>query len=152
MYPLSVSDQRSFYLLNIKPEIRKYLWDDEIITEEKSVQIIEENLKLFRTQGFGLWRVGLKDLNALIGYAGLWYFFDEDQPQLIYVIDPFYQRRNYAVHAGELIIDYAFHRLGFGYLTAATDLGNDASIRVLEKLKMEKMEMKDVGGRPTVFP
>ena len=63
----------------------------------------------------------LKETNEVIGYTGLWYFFNEKQPQLIYALLKQFTKRGYALEASKAIIQYSFNTLGFQYLIAATD-------------------------------
>lgn len=86
-----------------------------------------------------------------MGYAGLWYFFEEPQPQLIYALLEQFTRRGYAREAGTSIIQYAFEKLGFEYLTAATDEPHNASKKVMLSLGMEFVEKRIENNKPTLF-
>lgn len=151
--PLVKSNSKIFHQININPHIRKYLWDDEIISLDTSQSILEECENRFLKNNWGLWAISIQDHenNNLIGYCGLWIFFDENQPQLIFALLPEYCRKGYAVEASQAIKRYAFQNLKFKYLLASTDQPNIASRKTCEKLGMQFMEEKMIDGKPTLF-
>ncbi|MEJ7677781.1 MAG: hypothetical protein WKG06_07925 [Segetibacter sp.] len=58
--------------------------DNEIISNEKAKEFILTNEQSFKNYGWGLWKLLLKKENIYAGFAGLWSFFGEEQPQLLY--------------------------------------------------------------------
>lgn len=147
--PISSTDSLWFHELNINPQVRKYLWDDEVISESLANDIINESIRLFNENQWGLWKID--SAKNQIGYAGLWNFFDEPQPQLLYVIDPKHTRNGYAKEASQSVIKHTFEKLKFNYLIASMDEANIASIKVCESLNMSKKETKKIDGSPIVF-
>ncbi len=140
LQPFKPADQALFLSINQDPFVRKFLWDDEIIDEAMAREIMAKNEELFSDHGYGLWKMVLRDTKEVIGYTGLWFFFDEPQPQLIYALLEAHSGQGYATEAGRAIIDYAFGSLGFEYLLAATDSPHTASQRVAERLGMNFVE------------
>ena len=151
LLPFTKGEVQLFHTLNVDPHIRKFLWDGEIITMEQATEILETNERLFRNKGFGLWKVEDKDTQHLIGYTGLWYFFEEPQPQLIYAILKPYTGKGLATEAARAIQDYAFQHLGFDYLIAATDEAHIASQWVALRLGMNFVEQRIEDGKATLF-
>ncbi|MEM9446844.1 MAG: GNAT family N-acetyltransferase, partial [Verrucomicrobiota bacterium] len=133
LIPFTVEDEALCLSLNQDAFIRKYLWDDEVISPETSAEILRENQSLFGVNGYGLWKIMPLELEKVIGYTGLWYFFGEPQPQLIYTLLKSYTKRGYATEAGKTVIRYAFENLGFTYLIAATDESHMASQAVAKR-------------------
>ena len=140
-----------FHKLSIDPFIRKYLWDDERIPFSLAQEIIDKNNEYFEQRGFGLWKMEEKRGEEIIGYTGLWYFFQEDQPQLIYAILEKYSKKGLATEAAKKILDYAVEQLKFTYLVASTDEDNLESMKVAERIGMIRREKKIIDGKPTVF-
>lgn len=140
-----------FHRLNTSPFVRQYLWDDEVISMELAEQILQQNAQHFAEDRFGLWKIIRKDTGALVGYAGLWFFFEEPQPQLIYALQEEAAGQGYATEAARAIIDYAFQQLGFDYLIAATDAPHLASQAVALRLGMQKVHTQSMDGKATVF-
>ncbi|QNL21263.1 GNAT family N-acetyltransferase [Hyphobacterium sp. CCMP332] len=151
LIPFERSDKALFHRINTDPFIRKYLWDDEIIAEEKAAEIIDLNEEHFKRDHYGLWKIRAKENNNIIGYAGLWHFFDEDQPQLMYALLKDFTKKGFAKEASEAIIDYAFNKLGFKYIIAATDSIHRESQNVALSLGMTMVEERLENEKPTLF-
>ena len=151
LIPFGSKDHRLFLDLNNDPYIRKYLWDDELIDQSTVQEIISQNDKHFKADKYGIWKVQLSETNEILGYAGLWYFFDEPQPQLIYALLEKFTKKGYAREAGLSIIKYAFEKLDFKYLIAATDELNSPSVSVALGLGMEFVEKRIENDKPTLF-
>jgi ribosomal-protein-alanine N-acetyltransferase len=82
---------------------------------------------------------------------GLWHFFDERQPQLLYALLPDFTGRGYAAEGARRIVEYAFAELGLDYLDASCDVPNAASQRTAERLGMKKYKEEVKNGLPTLF-
>ena len=59
--------------------------------------------KNFEEKRFGLWFVETKNEKEVIGLVGLWYFFEENQPQLVYALLPKATKKGYASEAAAKI-------------------------------------------------
>ncbi|HEX8183557.1 MAG TPA: GNAT family N-acetyltransferase, partial [Blastocatellia bacterium] len=55
--PFTPGDLDDLHRLWVDPAVRKYLWDDEVITREQAASVIDESCSLFDADGFGLWGV-----------------------------------------------------------------------------------------------
>src|SRR5687768_8720231 len=80
----TLSDVDLLHTTFIDPFVRKFLWDDESITREQARDILVTNDETFREKGWGLWKIFRKDDDTFVGFVGLWNFFEEGQPQLLY--------------------------------------------------------------------
>lgn len=133
------------------PFVRKYLWDDEIISAEQTREILKINEQHFNSKGWGLWKIVIKADKTYAGFVGLWIFFDEGQPQLLYGLLPDKTGLGFATESSRAIIDYAFKILGYEYLIAACDTPHSQSKKVCERLNMKWVEDKEVNGKLTTF-
>lgn len=149
--PFIYQDNELFHKLNIDPYIRKFMWDDESITIDTAKEIMKKNEDHFEVDNFGIWKVNLKETDEIIGYTGLWYFFNEQQPQLIYALLKRFTKQGYALEFSRAIIQYAFKTLDFKYLVAATDEPNIHSQKVAERLGMKYHEKRVENNKPTLF-
>lgn len=149
--PFLPEDTESFLNLNNDTFIRRFLWDDEKIDAMTADEIMDKNLKHFEEDHFGLWKIKMSHNNETAGYVGLWHFFDESQPQLIYALLESYTQKGLATEAGQAIINYAFEKLGYSYLVAATDEPNIASQKVAQRLGMSLISRRLENGKPTLF-
>ncbi|MEM9670962.1 MAG: GNAT family N-acetyltransferase [Cyclobacteriaceae bacterium] len=151
LIPFSQSDQDLLHQTFTDLFVRKFLWDDEIIPESQTREILEQNEQHFQNDHWGLWKIAQKTDEVYIGFAGLWYFFEEDQPQLLYGLLPTATGQGYATEASRAIVHYAFQELGFSYLIASCDVPHTASRKVAERLGMQFVEERTEQDKPTAF-
>lgn len=151
LIPMDKSDIEIFHQSNTNSFIRKYLWDDQEIPLELSKEILEEVENRFSQDSWGLWKINKKDDNQFVGYVGLWIFFDENHPQLLYALLPEFTKKGYATEASRKIIEYAFQQLNFDYLIATMDKPNIKSINVCEKLNFSLVEEKEIERKAILF-
>lgn len=133
------------------PYVRRYLCDGNILTLQQVEEMLRESQKLFNEQDFGLWLIRTKDNEEVIGLAGLWYFFEEEQPQLVYALLPQATKKGYATEAANRILEYSFDELGYPYLVASCDRPNLESCKVAERLGMSVVEERIVDSNPLIF-
>lgn len=148
---LSLADLELFTRINTNQHVRKFLWDDVVMSTESLREVLEKVESQLTAEGWGLWKIQLAGTDTVIGYAGLWKFFDEQQPQLLYALLPEYLGNGYATEASQLVIGYAFKVLDFSYLVASMDKPNVDSVKVCERLGFTLVEDKTVEGKPTLF-
>lgn len=151
LIPIDNNDFEIFKEINTNNFVRKYLWDDNIMPDDVFRQILNDVELHFEKDNWGLWKIMLLDSQVVIGYAGLWLFFDEYQPQLLYAIRPEYKGKGYATESAKLIVDYAFIELRFANLVATTDKANVDSQRVCDRLAFKFIEEKEIEGKPILF-
>lgn len=149
--PILESDSNTFYQIFTDPFVRKYLCDDRIFSQQQVEEMLLENKKQFEEQEFGLWFIGVKSEKEIIGFVGLWYFFEEEQPQLIYALLPKATKKGYATEAATKILEYGFEKLGYKYLLVSCDRPNIDSQKVATRLGMKQVEEKMVNGNPILF-
>ena len=137
-------------LFNLQ-EVGEYLWDGQAIPVEQTEEIIRINENLFEQHNYGLWLIRKQENKQLIGFAGLWYFFDEPQPQLLYALDGKFWGKGYATEVSRRVIQYAFEELGFSYLLAACDKPHTVSVRVMQRLGMQFLKEELAEGKETVW-
>jgi len=151
LIPFSRADQELLHQTFTDPFVRKFLWDDEIIPEAQTKAILEQNEEHFQNDHWGLWKITQKADEAFLGFVGLWCFFEEDQPQLLYGLSPNATGQGYATEASWAIIRYVFQALGFSYLIASCDPSHTASRKVAERLGMQFVEERTEQDKPTAF-
>ena len=151
LYPFGQGDLDKLHHIFTDAFVRKYLWDDELLTPDRTEEVLAVNQKQFQEESCGLWRIEEPGGEETRGFVGLWYFFEEPQPQLIYGLLPAYTGHGFATEASRAVIDYAFESLDFEYIVAATDPPNAASQQVALRLGMTLIEERDTDGKRTVF-
>lgn len=151
LMPFEMNELELLHETFTHPFVRKFLWDDEVIPVDRTKEILMINEKHFERDGYGLWKVMLREDSTFTGFVGLWVFFEEAQPQLLYGLLPQYSGQGYATEASKAIIEYAFDELKFSYLDAACDAPHAESKNVCGRLNMKLLEEKEVNGKPTAF-
>ncbi len=149
--PTLESDLYILHSIFANPFVRKYLADDLIFPLLQVEEMIQESQRLFVDQGFGLWFIQTKDLQKTIGFVGLWYFFAEAQPQLVYALLPEATKNGYATEAASRILEYCFNDLEYHYLMASCDKPNLSSRKVAERIGMKEVEERITDDKPIVF-
>lgn len=149
--PILESELSTLHAIFIEPYVRKYLCDGKIFSLQQVEEMRTESQKNFEEKRFGLWFVETKSEKEIIGFVGLWYFFDEKQPQLVYALLPKATKKGYASEAATKILEYCFNELGYQYLLASCDQPNIESQKVAERIGMRKVDEKIVDDKPLVF-
>jgi ribosomal-protein-alanine N-acetyltransferase len=149
--PILESELSTLHTIFTDSYVRKYLCDDQVFSLQQVEEMLKQSIKHFEEEKFGLWFIKINGESEVIGFVGLWYFFDEEQPQLIYALLPKALKKGYATEAANKIIEYCFDELGYEYLVASCDQANIESQKVAKRLGMRKMEEKIVNGSPIVF-
>jgi [ribosomal protein S5]-alanine N-acetyltransferase len=151
LQPFSDDNFGFIYEMFTNEFVRTYLFDNNILDREHVKGFIQTSNKTFATIGYGLWLLRLRNTNAIIGFAGLWQFFNEDQPQLLYALLPKYTGRGFAAEASIAIVKYCFGKLGFVYLDASCDNPNIPSHKTALRIGMEKLKEDVIDGKALTF-
>jgi RimJ/RimL family protein N-acetyltransferase len=154
--PLTPGDADRLHAVWSSAGVRRFLWDDEEIPLDRTRQVIEQSRQLFDERRFGLWGAWSASAaaareNTLCGFGGLWPFRDSPEVELLYGVAEDRWGQGYAFEIAGAVLEYCFDVLAMPLVRASTDVGNAASIRVLEKLGGRFDRRADVGGLDTVF-
>ena len=147
--PWTLDDIDELHALWTRPEVRRYLWDDETITRERAAETVTEFIAP-AAEGLGGWLLLDRDTGALVGFAAL-IKREPGDPELLYGLAPEWCGRGLATEAGRTVMAYAFGVLGCERVTAATDVPNVASARVMERLGMRFTHRGTLNGLDTAF-
>jgi [ribosomal protein S5]-alanine N-acetyltransferase len=148
--PLVPEDLAAVHAMWIDPHVRKFLWDDQIISEEVAAGVLAASARDFAEHGFGLWGVYTRTTNELMGFCGLRSTAD-GVPELLYGLLPAFWGNGLAVDAARAVLSFAFHTIGATEVSAATDTPNVASVRVMERLGMRFERRGTLNGLDTLF-
>jgi ribosomal-protein-alanine N-acetyltransferase len=134
--PLAPEDLGAIHRLWVDPEVRRYLWDGERISEERAGSVIAASIEDFESHGFGLWAVISVEDGELIGFCGFRSLEGTPESEVLYGISPPYWGVGLATEAARASIRYGFEEAGFDRIVGIADTENEASRRVLEKAGM----------------
>lgn len=102
---------------------------------EEATAWLENQLRRYREEGFGLWAVVLREGGEMIGQCGLTLQDWEGRrvPEIGYLFCKEYWHRGYATEAARACKRYAFDRLGLGEVFSIIRDNNAPSRRVAER-------------------
>ena len=109
--PVSFDRINTFYDIVTNPFVRKYLFDNNELEKDTVNEFVKISNQLFQNKNYGLWFIILKENQELIGFTGLWHFFEESQPQLLYALLPNYTKSGYAKEATQKVIEYTMSKI-----------------------------------------
>lgn len=148
----TVEDVEAFYRIYEEPSITEFmdsLYDDP---QEERAYARDYIDKVYSFYGFGIWTVLEKpeansDLEPeVIGRAGICYKEGYDDPEVGFVIAADRQGRGYATEICDAILKYGHERLGFQRILAFVQPANKASMRVCDKLGMNRVGQASLQG------
>ena len=138
--PWRQSDLPLFAEQNADPVVMQYL--PGVLTREESDAYAKRAEWNFSETGFCKWAVEAPGVATFIGAVGLTpvRFQASFTPavEIAWRLNRKYWGRGYATEAAEAAINDGFTRIGLGEIVAMTALGNTASIRVMERLRMTR--------------
>jgi RimJ/RimL family protein N-acetyltransferase len=150
--PIEQSDVEALHALWTDPDVRRYLWADEILPREKVQDIVTESVSSFETEGFGFFALELSGQSGeLIGFCGHRRADDPGKIELLYGIHPRYWGAGLVAEAAREVLQFGFENCEIDAVVAATDTPNQQSVRVLQKLGMTFDGRREFHGLDTVF-
>ena len=121
-------------LLN-EPSFRQYIGDKGIRTIEDARQyIITGPARSYQENGFGLYRVGLKQSGAPIGISGIIRRDTLPDPDIGFAFLPDYWNQGYAYESAAAVMKYARDELQLDRILAITTPDNESSAKLLRKI------------------
>ena len=117
----------------VQPDVRRFLWDDIVITRERASEVVEGAI----VSQAGAWRIELREQpGVLTGFVAFFPMPERAGCELLYGLAVEYWGQGFATEASRAALAYAFSCGLFDQVWARTDLGNTASARVMERLGM----------------
>ena len=145
LHPCDAADIEQLHRHWTAPDVRRYLWDDRMVSQEAVGTFVQASLASSRTHHYGLWMLLHQPEGTFCGVCGLrdgrlaW-------PELLYSIAPEYWGRGLATESARGVLQHVFTGLGLQGVVATVDQPNLASIRVLEKLGMSVIGEQEMPG------
>lgn len=150
MRPYRDSDAGALHRLWTDPDVRRYLWDDKVISAELASGTMRASIACTEEHGFGHWAVCEPGRDELIGFCGLKFMDDGPEVELLYGLYPAYWHRGLATEAGHAMLRFGFEGFGFARIYAITDTPNLASAAVMQRLGMQFEKRWEYNGLDSV--
>lgn len=143
------ADAGLIYELNSDEAVLKYVHEAPTTSLDVALRTLRERiLPQYRQYGYGRWALHLKSNNDFIGWCGLKYRPELQETDLGFRLKQDTWNQGYASEAAKASLDFGFNRLGLAVITARAQVGNLASLRVLEKAGMQFVDYDTVDGFP----
>lgn len=131
--PLQAENAESLHALWTAPGLRRFLWDDHLLSVEQTRDQVMQSQYLHEQRGFGFW-AAFDAEQQMLGFCGYGFFRDEHELELLYGVHADHWQRGYGREMAEAMVAYGFDVLNLPEIRASVDLPNRASQRVLERL------------------
>ena len=140
--PVEPGDLDVYHRLVQDEHVRRYMMDGHVHPREWAAERIRESQALFDRRGVGTWLVYDKATGELVGFCGFEHSSRTPEPQLAYAMLERFTRRGFATEMARAAIAEARTRPGFEEIVADVDEINTGSVRVLEKVGFERVEVQ----------
>ena len=150
--PLTEDDVPALHGFWTQPDVRRYLWDNEIISVGRVAEIVASSSAFFAVCGSGFFAIEFKEApNTLLGFCGHRRFEDGETVELLYGILPEHWGGGLVTEAATEVMRHGFERCGFDKVIAVTDTPNQRSVKVMQRLGMVFQRRCEWHGLDTVF-
>lgn len=121
-------------LLN-EPSFLRYIGDKKVRNVQDAEQYLRNGpMASYEQNGFGLYLVELKDTHAPVGMCGLLKRKELADVDIGFAFVPEYWKQGFAFEAAEAVLDHSERDLKLKRIAAITNLDNESSIKLLERL------------------
>lgn len=151
LVPVRLAELSRLHLHWIAPQVRRYLWDDRLITQDDVWDAIGDSLELEISIGLGLTCIFERSSKQFVGVAGLMQLprgNTPTEPEIIYSLEPVFWGHGYATEASIAVLRYAFDTIGLPRVLGAADPPNTRSLKLLQRLQMQSLAHGPVSGLP----
>jgi RimJ/RimL family protein N-acetyltransferase len=140
-------DAESILQLVNEPSWLRFIGDKGVRTiEDAEKYILLGPTEMYSRLGFGLYLVELNEDSAPIGICGLIKRDSLADVDIGFAFLPKYWSKGYAYEAASAVMRYGQEVLGLKRVVAITSVGNDSSIKLLEKLGFRFERMVNLSG------
>ena len=142
---LDLSDAPFIVSLLNQPSFLANIGDRGVRDETDALRYLREGpMAMYEKFGFGLWHVSRREDGVAMGMCGLLRRDTLPDVDVGYAFFPEFWGKGYAFEAAEATMRQAAGRFGLRRVIAIVSVGNETSIRVLEKLGMRFERMHSV--------
>jgi len=147
------SDVDGMFELDSSPKVQQFLGKKIISSLAESSANIKFIQDQYVVNGIGRWAVIEKETNCFVGWSGLKLIKETvnnhiNYYDLGYRFIPSFWGKGYATESAGVAIKYGFDNLGVKEIIGIADVHNHASIHVLQKLGLKKINIFNYQGNP----
>jgi RimJ/RimL family protein N-acetyltransferase len=139
-------DDVAMFEMDQDPEVHRFLGNQPQNDIQQSRDLIAYVMQQYKDHGIGRWAVDLKETGECIGWTGFKHMTEKvhghvDHLDFGYRHARKFWRQGYAYEAAKASLDYGIQTLGFRDIYAMTDVNNERSRHLLEKLGFRLVEI-----------
>ncbi|WP_329585167.1 GNAT family N-acetyltransferase [Streptomyces sp. NBC_01362] len=147
--PLRVSDLDVFIELHADPLVNRFVG---AFSRQQALERLTGIERQWDERGHGLCAIELKSSGTFVGRSGLQYWEQFDEVELGWTLRADHWGHGYATEAAQSCLDWGFATLENDYFTALMRPGNEASVKVAERLGFSPRREDQLQGSPvTVY-
>jgi RimJ/RimL family protein N-acetyltransferase len=130
------------------PEVMRYITGGVPWSDEQVRAFVHRQIKLYEGRGFCRWKLIEKATGEMIGFCGVGFWRDSNEPEIGWWLAQRVWGRGLATEAATVALRDAFERVKLNRIQSVAELENAASIRIMQKLGLKfECEFEDHGLR-----
>lgn len=148
--PFNLDDADFVLAMFNDPSFIRFIGDREVRTlEDAEAYIVERFLGFYDGDGIGPWVAELRSTGMPIGFFSLFRRDWLDDVDLGFALLPGHRSNGYAAEGARAMIAFARDTVGLERLVAIVSTGNEASIRLLDRLGFKRDQVVRSPGEST---
>ncbi len=133
------SDSADMYEYSCREDVTRYLLWSPHPSEAYTAKYLAYLQSRYRAGDFYDWAVVVRDTDKMIGTCGFTRLnIDSNSAEIGYVLNPDYWGYGYAPEAVRAVMRFGFNELRLNRIEAKYMVGNERSVRVMEKVGMTR--------------
>lgn len=136
-----IEDEKPYAEICADPEVMRFIGDGSTRTADQAARAIQIFEGEWGERGYGLFAVELRTTGELIGFTGFSRpdFLPELMPavEIGWRLGKAHWGKGYATEAARIALDLGAHAFADEELISVCQVGNDASVRVMQKLGLK---------------
>jgi len=141
--PWTRDDVDALHALWTAPDMRRYLWDDIVITRQTAEQLVESHLLAADKDGIGYWALHTSPAISvpeppIAGFCGFRRINEGSGIELMYGLQVAHWGKGLATEACVAALEYLWQSTSYQQVYARTDPPNYRSIQVMLRLGMKR--------------
>src|SRR5215472_8409148 len=134
--PFTIMDIDRLHALWAHPDMRRFLWDDIVISRDRAADEISRGLENAARYGIGYWIIGSQRKDDLLGFCGFRLIGQGPDIELMYGLERASWGKGLATEASRAVVAWLWASTSFQRVFARTDPPNWKSVAVMQRLGM----------------
>jgi [ribosomal protein S5]-alanine N-acetyltransferase len=136
LQPFAANDFDALYDLWTDPDVRRYLWDDQVISRDYACGVLQDCISLAERQNIGHWSLRPTPAGPVIGDVGFRFIPQISDIELMCSLWKQFWSLGLAAEACRALLEYLWRTTEFPRVFARADVPNERSVRLMERLAM----------------